>query len=77
MKEMEVALSNTVRTLDILLSILDNDIELLTDFEKVDNTKTETMIEKIYKIHIRSEIANMKKDFIHCIELEHSRNAIK
>ena len=77
MQEMQVALSNTVRTLDILLSILDNDIELLTDFEKVDKTKTETVIEKIYKYHIRSEIANMKKDVIHCIEFEHSRNTNK
>ena len=77
MREMQVALSNTVRMLDILLSILDNDIELLTDFEKVDKTKIGTVIEKSYKNHIRSAIVNMKKDFIHCIELGNSRNTKK
>ena len=74
MREMQVALSNTVRMLDIVLTIIDHDIEMLTEIEKVDDTKTETMIEKIYKNHIRSEIVNMKKDFIHCIELEHAKN---
>ena len=75
MLEMQVALSNVVRMLDTMLSIIDHDIDMLTDIEKVD--ETETVIEKIFKNHIRSEIVNMKKDTIHCIELEHSKDTKK
>ena len=75
MQEMQVALSNVVRTLDIMLSIIDHDIDILTDIEKVDKTKTDVVIEKIFIDRIRSELVDMKKDAIHCIELEHSSNA--
>ena len=75
MQEIQVALTNAVSTLDIMISIIDNDIDKLTDIEKVDNTKTDVVMEKIFKNHIRLELVNMKKDAIHCIELEHSRNA--
>ena len=74
MQEIQVALSNVVSTLDIMISIIDNDIDKLTDIEKVNNTKTDVVIEKIFKNRIRLELVNMKKDAIHCIELEHSRN---
>ena len=74
MKEIQVALTNVVSTLDIMISIIDNDIDRLTDIEKVYNTKTDVVIEKIFKNRIRLELVNMKKDAIHCIELEHSRN---
>ena len=74
MREIQVALTNVVSTLDIMLSIIDNDIDRLTDIVKVDKTKTDVVIEKIFKDRIRLEIVNMKKDAIHCIELEHSRN---
>ena len=76
MREMQVALSNTVRMLDIVLTIIEHDIEMLSDIEKVDNTKTDVAIEKIFKDRIRLEIVDMKKDAIHCIELENSRNTI-
>ena len=76
MREIQVALSNVVRTLDIILSIIDHDIDLLTDIEKVDKTRTDVVIEKIFKDRIRLEVVNMKKDAIHCIELEH-RNTNK
>ena len=74
MQEIQVALTNVVSTLDIMISIIDNDIDKLTEIEKVDNTKTDVVIEKIFKNHLRLELVNMKKDAIHCIELEHSRN---
>ena len=77
MREIEVSLSNVVGMLDIMLSIIEHDISILTDIEKVDKTKTDVVIEKIFKNYIRLELAEMKKDAIHCIELEHSRNEIK
>ena len=75
MQEMQVALSNTVNMLDILISIINHDIEILTDIEKVDTNKTDVVIEKIFKNYIREKLTDMKKDVIHCIELEYSRNA--
>ena len=77
MQEMQVALSNVVSTLDIMISIIEHDIGILTDIEKTDNTRTDVVIEKIFKNHIRLELVDMKKDAIHCIELEHSRNTKK
>lgn len=77
MLEIQVALTNVVSTLDIMLSIIDNDIDRLTDIEKVYKAKTDVVIEKIFKNYIRSEIVDMKKDVIHCIELEHNRNTKK
>ena len=74
MQEMQVALSNVVRTLDIMLSIIEHDIDILTDIEKVDKTKNDVVIEKIIKDYIRSELVDMKKDVILCIEFEHSSN---
>ena len=74
MREIQVALTNVVNTLDIMLSIIDNDIDRLTDIEEVDSAKTDVVIEKIFKNHIRLELVDMKKDAIHCIELEHCRN---
>ena len=77
MQEMQVALSNVVGMLDIMLSIIEHDISILTDIEKVDKTRTDVAIEKIFKDRIRLELVDMKKDAIHCIELEHSRNTKK
>ena len=77
MLEMEVALSNVVEMLDIMISIVEHDIGILTDNGKVNNTKTDVVIEKIFKERIRFELVDMKKDAIHCIELEHSRNTKK
>ena len=77
MREIQIALTNVVSTLDIMISIIDNDIDTLTDIEKVVNTKTDVVIEKIFKNRIRLELADMKKDAIHCIELEHNRNTKK
>ena len=77
MLEMEVALSNVIEMLDIIISIVEHDIGILTDNGKVNNTKTDVVIEKIFKERIRFELVDIKKDVIHCIELEHSRNAIK
>ena len=77
MLEMEVALSNVVDMLDIMISIVEHDIGILTDNGKVNITKTDVVIEKIFKERIRFELVDMKKDAIHCIELEHGRNAIK
>ena len=74
MREIQVALTNVVNTLDIMLSIIDNDIDRLTDIEEVDSAKTDVVIEKIFKNHIRLELVDMKKDAIHSIELEHCRN---
>ena len=77
MREMEVALSNVEQMLDIMISIVEHDIAILTDYEKVNTTKTDVVIEKIFKDRIYLELVDMKKDVIHCIELEHSRNTKK
>ena len=76
MLEMEVALSNVVEMLDIMISIVEHDINILTDNGKVNTTKTD-VIEEIFKYRIHLELVDMKKDAIHCIELEHSRNTKK
>ena len=77
MREMEVALSNVEQMLDIMISIVEHDIAILTDYEKVNTTKTDVVIEKIFKDRIYLELVDIKKDVIHCIELEHSRNTKK
>ena len=70
MREMRIALSNTVRMLDIQLDIINHDIEMLEEILKIDNDRLDIMTEKHYKYVIKQQLLNFKKSFINLIELQ-------
>ena len=70
MREIRIALSNTVRMLDIQLEIINHDIEMLNEILKNDNDRLDIMEEKHYKHVIRRQLLDIKKSLINSITLE-------
>ena len=70
MREIRIALSNTVRMLDIQLDIINHDIEMLDEILKIDNDRVDIMTEKHYKHVIKQQLLNFKKSVINSIALE-------
>ena len=70
MREIRMALSNTVRMLDIQLDIINHDIEMLEEILKIDNDRLDIMTEKNYKNVIRRQLLDAKKSLINSITIE-------
>ena len=70
MREIRVALSNTVRMLDLQLDIINHDIEMLDEILKNDHGRLDIKAEKHYKHVIRQQLLNIKKNLINSITIE-------
>ena len=70
MREIRIALSNTVRMLDIQLDIINHDIEMLDEITNVDHDRLDIKAEKHYKHIIRKQLLDIKKSLINSITLE-------
>lgn len=70
MREIKIAASNTIRMIDIHIAMIDNDIEMLKDIEKMDASRLDIKAEKHYKNVVRRLLINEKKDLINTIRLE-------
>ena len=70
MREIRIAMSNTVRMLDIQLDIINHDIEMLDEILKIDNDRLDIRAEKHYKHIIRSQLVDAKKSLINSITIE-------
>ena len=70
MREIRIALSNTVRMLDIQIDIINHDIEMLDEILKIDNDRVDIMTEKHYKHVIRCQLLDAKKSLINSITIE-------
>ena len=70
MKEIRIAVSNTVRMLDIQLSMLEHDIEILDDIEKMDDSRIDVKAEKHYKHVIRQKLVDEKINLLDILTLE-------
>ena len=70
MRDIRIALSNTVRMLDIQLDIINHDIEMLGEIDKIANDRLDIKAEKHYKQVIRQQLMESKKSLINSITLE-------
>ena len=70
MREVRIALSNTVRMLDIQLDIINHDIEMLDEITNIDHSRLDIKAEKHYKHVIKQQLLNFKKSLINSIALE-------
>ena len=70
MREIRIALSNTVRMLDIQLDIINHDIEMLDEIIKNENDRLDIKVERHYKHVIRQQLIDDKKSLINSITLE-------
>ena len=70
MREIRIALSNTVRMLDIQLDIINHDIEILDELLKIDHDRLDIKAEKHYKQVILKQLVDIKKSLINSIALE-------
>ena len=70
MREIRVALSNTVRMLDLQLDIINHDIEMLDEILKIDNDRLDIKAEKSYKRIIRQQLSDAKRNLINSITIE-------
>lgn len=70
MRDIRIALSNTVRMLDIQLDIINHDIEMLDEITKIDNDRLDIKAEKHYKHIIRQQLIDAKKSLINSITIE-------
>ena len=70
MREIRIALSNTVRMLDIQLDIINHDIEMLNEIDKIADDRLDIKAEKHYKHVIRQQLIDTKKSLINSITLE-------
>ena len=70
MKDIKIALSNTVRMLDIQLDIVNHDIEILDELLKIDNERLDIKAEKHYKHVMRLQLLDIKKSLINSITIE-------
>lgn len=70
MREIRIALSNTVRMLDIQLDIISHDIEMLDEMLKIDNDRLDIKAEKHYKHVIQHQLLDAKKSLINSITIE-------
>ena len=70
MRELMIALSNTVRMLDIQLDIINHDIEMLDEILKIDNDRLDIITEKHYKHVIRRQLSDAKKSLINSTTIE-------
>ena len=70
MREIRIALSNTVRMLDIQLDIINHDIEMLDELTKIDNDRLDIKAERHYKHVIQQQLIDTKKRLINSIKLE-------
>ena len=70
MREIRIALSNTVRMLDIQLDIINHDIEMLDEIMKNENDRLDIKAERHYKHVIRQQLIDAKKSLINSITLE-------
>ena len=70
MREIRVALSNTVRMLDLQLDIINHDIEMLDEILKIDHDRLDIKAEKSYKRIIRQQLSEAKRNLINSINIE-------
>ena len=70
MKEIRIAVSNTVRMLDIQLSMIEHDLEMLDDIEKIDDSRLDIKAEKHYKQVIRQKLIDEKINLLDILTLE-------
>ena len=70
MREIRIALSNTVRMLDLQLDIINHDIEMLDEILKIDNDRLDIKAEKSYKRIIRQQLSDAKRNLINSINIE-------
>ena len=70
MREIRIALSNTVRMLDIQLDIINHDIEMLDEMLKIDDDRLDIKAEKHYKHVIWCQLSDAKKSLINSITIE-------
>ena len=70
MREIRVALSNTVRMLDTQLDIINRDIEMLDEILNVDQDRLDIKAEKHYKRVIQRQLLDAKKSLINSITIE-------
>ena len=70
MRDIRIALSNTVRMLDIQLDIINHDIEMLDEILKIDNDRLDIKAEKHYKHVIMGQLLDAKKSLINSITIE-------
>ena len=70
MREIWIALSNTVRMLDIQLDIINHDIEMLDEVANIDKDRLDIKAERHYKYVIKQQLIDTKKRLINSITLE-------
>ena len=70
MRDIRIALSNTVRMLDIQLDIINHDIEMLDEVLKSENDRLDIKAERHYKHVILQQLIDTKKSLINSITLE-------
>ena len=70
MREIRIALSNTVRMLDIQLDIINHDIEMLDEILKIDNDRLDILTEKHCKHVIQRQILDDTHSMINSITIE-------
>ena len=70
MRDIRIALSNTVRMLDIQLDIINHDIDMLDEMLKNENDRLDIKAERHYKHVIRKQLIDYKKSLINSITLE-------
>ena len=68
--EVRIALSNTVRMLDLQLDIINHDIEMLDEILKIDNDRLDIKAEKSYKRIIQQQLSEAKRNLINSINIE-------
>ena len=73
MREIRIALSNTVRMLDIQLDIINHDIEMLDEIIKNENDRLDIEAERHYKHVIRQQLIYDKKSLINSINIERKK----
>ena len=70
MRDIRIAASNTIRMLDAHIALIDDEIAILCEIEKMDDTRLDIKAEKQYKNVVRRLLINEKKDMINSITLE-------
>ena len=70
MREIRVAASNTIRMLDSHIALIEDEISILDEIEKMDENRLDIKAEKQYKNVVRKLLINEKKDMINTIRLE-------
>ena len=70
MRDIRIAASNTIRMIDAYIALIDDEIAILCEIEKMDDSRLDIKAEKQYKNVVRRLLINEKKDMINTIRLE-------